>query len=222
MLLAGGLDWSCSEEVLTIAALLSVQSIWSANHDTRAIDASRRRFAVTEGDLLTNLNAFNAYLRQGQSAEWCSQHHLNSRILSRVVQVRAQLKKYMHKYKIAMISANGNSVNIRKAILSGFFANAAHRNPDGTYLTISDKQVLHMHPGSVVYHKNPEWIIYHEVVWTGRFQMRDITVIDPLWLSEIAPHYYQYSGLDQRHKLEVESQHQDNEREAGYRTTPAF
>jgi ATP-dependent RNA helicase DDX35 len=56
-LISSGREYHCSEEILTIAALLSVQSIFNNSPDLRnLVDASRRKFAVYEGDHLTMLN----------------------------------------------------------------------------------------------------------------------------------------------------------------------
>ena len=40
----------------------------------------------------------------------------------------------------------------------------------------------------------PEWVVYHEVVFTTKYFMREVTLIDPAWLTELAPHFYQSKG----------------------------
>jgi ATP-dependent RNA helicase DDX35 len=50
-------ELGCSEEVLSIAAMLSVQMVFVYPRDFRnTVDAVRKRFAVFEGDTLTWLN----------------------------------------------------------------------------------------------------------------------------------------------------------------------
>lgn len=39
---------------------------------------------------------------------------------------------------------------------------------------------------------NPKWIIYHSIVSTDRQYMRNVISIDPSWLREAAPHFYQH------------------------------
>lgn len=52
---------------------------------------------------------------------------------------------------------------------------------------------MHIHPNSVLFKTtSPEWVIYSDVTETTKAFMRDITVIDQLWLSELAPHYYEF------------------------------
>ena len=65
---------------------------------------------------------------------------------------------------------------------------------DGTYRTIKDNQPLAIHPSSVLYtERPPKYVVYLEVQLTSENYMREITAIEPEWLSEIAPHYYKYA-----------------------------
>ena len=63
-------------------------------------ELERRKFTAEEGDHLTLLNVYNAFVnpRVGrQSARWCVQHRLNFRALSRAISIRGQLEKYMRR-----------------------------------------------------------------------------------------------------------------------------
>ena len=48
--------WGCTEEVLTIAAMCSVQGIWVQAEGEKRMESERRKFTVEEGDHLTLLN----------------------------------------------------------------------------------------------------------------------------------------------------------------------
>ena len=39
--------------------------------------------------------------------------------------------------------------------------------------------------------QNPEWLIYHELVLTTKEYMRNVMAIEPKWLIELAPKFYQ-------------------------------
>jgi ATP-dependent RNA helicase DHX8/PRP22 len=47
-----------------------------------------------------------------------------------------------------------------------------------------------IHPSSALFDKNPEWVIYHELVMTSKEYMREVLSIDPKWLLEAAPKYF--------------------------------
>ena len=55
-MLLGSQRWGCTEEVLSIAAMCSVQGIWVQAEGEKRMEGERRKFTVDEGDHLTLLN----------------------------------------------------------------------------------------------------------------------------------------------------------------------
>lgn len=49
-----------------------------------------------------------------------------------------------------------------------------------------------IHPSTVIDNK-PDWVIYNEFVLTTRNYIRTVTKIDPEWLFEVAPEYFDLS-----------------------------
>ncbi|XP_049267062.1 probable ATP-dependent RNA helicase DHX35 isoform X3 [Rhipicephalus sanguineus] len=70
MLLVSG-EFGCSEEALTIVSMLQIESIFlfPSNRRVEARKA-KYKFSVLEGDLLTLLNVYNAFLKEIQT--WCA------------------------------------------------------------------------------------------------------------------------------------------------------
>ncbi|EDV25961.1 uncharacterized protein TRIADDRAFT_24419, partial [Trichoplax adhaerens] len=187
----------CSEEILTITAMLQVQNIFYTPPKRKAAsDNARRKFAVYEGDHLTLLNVYKAFMRCRKSSKWCQENYLNYKALTKAVAIRERLKVFMKKFKLPLISCDDDPEAVCKCLVTGFFANAAKYCGDGCYRTIRDNHVLHIHPNSVLYTEEPpKWVIFHEVLQTKKDYMRDITVIEPSWLYELAPHYYEYGTV---------------------------
>ncbi|CAG8537231.1 15639_t:CDS:10, partial [Acaulospora morrowiae] len=184
--------FQCAEEMLSIAAMLSVQNVFVMNSSAPA-EEERRKFAVEEGDHITLLNVFNAFVTRGKkSARWCHEHCLNFRALSRALSIRQQLRKYLVRFEVPIESCGNDTVKIRKCLVSGYFSQAAKMMPDGSFRTIRDNVVLHIHPSSILFTRNAPWVIFHEVVETTKPFMRDLTVIEPSWLTELAPHFYEF------------------------------
>jgi pre-mRNA-splicing factor ATP-dependent RNA helicase DHX15/PRP43 len=55
--------------------------------------------------------------------------------------------------------------------------------------------------------RKPTWVLYHEFVLTTRNYIRTCTAIEPEWLLEIAPQYYnladsQFGACEARSELE--------------------
>ncbi|WVW83262.1 hypothetical protein I302_105281 [Kwoniella bestiolae CBS 10118] len=193
-------DFRCGEEVLTIAAMTSVQNVFNMSEGgTKGMmsEMERRKFTAEEGDHLTLLNAYNAFTRFGQNNKsWCGNHRLNHKALSRAVAIRKQLKKYLDRFGIPIVSCEGDAKRLRKCLVTGYFKNAARMMPDGTYRSAREGATLHVHPSSVMFTRQPStgWVIYHEVVETTKSFMRDLTVIEEDWLVELAPHFYEFKG----------------------------
>jgi len=192
-MIMASVEYGCTQDIISIAAMLSIQSVFVYPKERGPSESIRLKFAVHEGDHLTLLNVFNAFLEKGQSAGFCNDNFLNYKALTRAVEIRLQLQAYCKRFKLVPTKNNqGDSDSIRKSIVSGFFANAAHLQSDGSYLTVRDRHPLYLHPSSVVFKHPPDWVVFHEVMLTTKEYMRDVTAIDPLWLSEIAPHFYVY------------------------------
>ncbi len=180
--------YRCSEEMLTIAAMISISSPFIIPDEGRSKagaegELERRKFTAEEGDHLTLLNVYNAFVssRVGkQSSRWCASHRLNFKALSRAVSIRGQLLKYMKRFQLPLISCEGDHQRLRKCLVTGFFRNAAKLQPDGTYRSAREQAILHVHPSSVMFNRVPstKWVIFHEVIETTKRFMRDLTVID--------------------------------------------
>jgi ATP-dependent RNA helicase DDX35 len=199
--------FGCLEEILSIAAMLSLQgSVWFSHEGEReAFDTARRKFAAEEGDHVTLLNVYQAFTTKGRrDAKWCRDHCLNYKSMNRAVSIRNQLKRNLERYGIAGNAANARNGSdsqrttssdiapqIRRCLTSGFFAHAARMQVDGTFRTTDGKTVLHPHPSSLMFNRKADWVVFHEVVETSsKIFIRDITKIEKSWLVEYSSGFY--------------------------------
>lgn len=177
--------------------MLQVENIFTQpSSGQRSIQArnAKHNLSVEEGDWITYLNVYNLFVKEGRVRSWADRHYLNYKGLLRVCEVRHRLVSLCNRFRLKVRSANGDVDLVRKCIVAGFFANAAYLDPTGTYRTVRGNHELHIHPNSVLYTQSrpPKWVIYNEVLHTAQEFMRDVTVVEPKWLYEIAPHYYEY------------------------------
>ena len=65
-----------------------------------------------------------------------------------------------------------------------------------------DSRPVAIHPSSILFQLSqvPHWVVYNDCVLTSEEFMRDVSVINPLWLSELAPHYYMVDDPNKRGK----------------------
>jgi ATP-dependent RNA helicase DHX8/PRP22 len=190
MLLAS-VDLGCADDVITIVAMLSVQTIFYRPRDKiEQADERKRRFHSPDGDHCTLLDVYRHWEKQGHSSSWCNENFIVERSLKRAKDVRKQLAGILERVGLPIKSAGSEHARIRKAICAGYFRNACRRDREEGLKIIRDDQQVFIHPSSVLYQKTPEYLIYHELVQTTREYLRDVCIIDPEWLAELAPKLY--------------------------------
>jgi pre-mRNA-splicing factor ATP-dependent RNA helicase DHX15/PRP43 len=200
-MLISSVKYNCSNEIMSIVALLSVPQVFMRPKEhAKLADAAKSKFAHVDGDHLTLLNAYHAYIAKNRDANWCWDNFINIRTMKQADRVRNQLSEIMRRARLPLVSTDFKSrdyyTNIRKAITSGYFMQAAHLERVGHYLTVKDNQVVSLHPSTVV-DSRPSWVIYHEFVLTSKNYIRTCTIVKPEWLLEIAPQYYDMSNFPQ-------------------------
>jgi len=157
-------SFGCLSEILSIAAMVSLQgSVWFHHEgEKKAMESSRRKFAVEEGDHLTYLNVYQAFVTKGKKdPKWCRDHHLNYKALLRAVSIRTQLKRYLERFGIQVDESLSTShqqaglskkpEQIQRCLTTGYFAHAAKMQPDGTFKTVNGGLTLHAHPSSLLF-----------------------------------------------------------------------
>jgi ATP-dependent RNA helicase DDX35 len=203
--------FKCLSEILSIAAMTSLQgNVWFQHEgQKKAMESSRRKFATEEGDHLTLLNVYQAFVGKARKdGKWCRDNYLNYKSMQRAVSIRGQLKRYLERFGIntdeTLSTSNGSkalstgaedmAAQIRRCLTTGFFANAAKMQPDGTFKSVSGGVTMHAHPTSLMFNRKAEYVIFHELLETGnKIYIRDITKIEKAWLTEFAPDYYKVS-----------------------------
>ncbi|ETS61053.1 hypothetical protein PaG_04991 [Moesziomyces aphidis] len=199
-------EFKCSNEILTIAAMLSVPNVFvRPNSQKQQADAAQAEFAHPDGDHLTLLNVYHAYKTNCRdnktAADWCWQNYLSHRALMQADNVRSQLQRLMERHNLDLVSTSFEDkryyTNIQMAIACGFFMQVAHRAGGNkkAFQTIKDNQVVSPHPSSTLDHA-AEFVIYHEFVLTTRNFIRTITEVKPEWLYDFAPAYFDPNNMD--------------------------
>ncbi|XP_069032332.1 pre-mRNA-splicing factor ATP-dependent RNA helicase DHX16 isoform X1 [Embiotoca jacksoni] len=190
-------QYKCSEEVLTIAAMLSVNNSIFYRPKDKVVhaDNARMNFMVPGGDHLVLLNVYTQWVESGYSTQWCYENFIQFRSMRRARDVRDQLEGLMDRIEVEVVSSDGDSVPIRKSVTAGYFYHTA-RLSKGGYKTVKHQQTVYVHPNSSLFEEQPRWLIYHELVFTTKEFMRQVIEIDSGWLLEVAPHYYKSKELE--------------------------
>ena len=213
MLIVSG-QYQCSNEVVSIVAMLSVPNVFMRPAEGRSqADRAHQQFAHVDGDHLTLLNVYHAYKAMespaamsgvaapsstssaaSQSAnKFCWENYLNERALKQADNVRSQLVRLMLKQQIPLTSLPFDHTsyysNIRKCIVEGFFMQAAKLERGGQYTTVKDQQAVSLHPSCVLADR-PEWVVFNEFVLTTKNYIRTCTGVRGEWLLDIGKGYF--------------------------------
>merc|ERR1719198_592185 len=85
-------ELGCSEEILTLVAMLSVQNIWYRPKEKQAqANQKRSKFFQQEGDHVTNIAVYQAWAATKFSNPWCFENFIQARTMRRAQDVRKQL-----------------------------------------------------------------------------------------------------------------------------------
>jgi ATP-dependent RNA helicase DHX8/PRP22 len=190
-MLIASTELGCSDEILTIVAMLSVENPFYRPKDKAAqADMKKAKFNQPEGDHLTLLAIYQGWAASKFSNPWCFENFIQARAIRRAQDVRKQLVTIMDRYRMDIVSAGKQLIKVRKCIVAGYFTNAAKKDPQEGYKTMVEGQPVHIHPSSSLYNKNPEWVLYHELVLTTKEYMRNVLAVEPKWLIELAPKFF--------------------------------
>ncbi|KAK7411357.1 hypothetical protein VNO78_02790 [Psophocarpus tetragonolobus] len=192
-------NYKCSDEIISIAAMLSVgNSIFYRPKDKQVhADNARMNFHTGNvGDHIALLKVYNSWKETNYSTQWCYENYIQVRSMKRARDIRDQLAGLLERVEIEL-TANSNDLDaIKKSITSGFFPHSARLQKNGSYRTVKHPQTVHIHPSGGLAQVLPRWVVYHELVLTTKEYMRQVTELKPDWLVEIAPHYYQLKDVE--------------------------
>ncbi|KAJ6553520.1 P-loop containing nucleoside triphosphate hydrolase protein [Mycena vulgaris] len=196
-------EYGCSNEILTVVAMLSVPPVWRRPmNERREADAAKALLTVPGSDHLTLLNVYNEYKANIADTTWAQSHYLSRHALSQADKARTQLAQIMERFKIDIVTRREQQqlyANIKQVLVCGFFMQVAHKSAGkDIYLTLKDNQVsrfysatrfpAHYSPGQLA--KKPEWVIFNEFILTEERYIRTVTEIKPEWLLKSEPTYF--------------------------------
>lgn len=190
--------YHCSEEIISICSMLTVNNAIFYRPKDKAIHADNARvnFNRPQGDHLTLLNVYNQWKDTNYSIQWCFENFIQHRSMKRARDIRDQLLGLLERVEIEPESNVNDHESIRKCVTSGFFYHTAKLQKGGNYKTVKHNQSVQIHPTSSLFQQLPRWLVYHELVYTTKEFMRQVIEIQPEWLVEIAPHYYQKKEIE--------------------------
>ncbi|KAH8114655.1 P-loop containing nucleoside triphosphate hydrolase protein [Phellopilus nigrolimitatus] len=199
-------ELGCTSEMLGIVSVLSAPSKLFFDSTEQREDAADARalFRHASGDHLTALAVLRAYEElvsggAGKRArrEWCRLHFVNERTLSEAVKIQAQMRGICERQGVDWAaSCGGDDRPVLRSLLSGLTEHVARLRSEGGYVQMFGKsadppscfrQVVKIHPGSVLSNRKAPLIVYDELVLTGSTYARGVSVVDSEMVTECTP-----------------------------------
>ena len=148
-ILLSSFDLSCASEIIDIVSLINASApvFVDRPNERESAAAARAKFVHRDGDHLTAMNAFRAYLavkEQGQKSlgAWCRENHVNGKTLASAVKIRDQLRHLAEREgRDPSISCGSDLDVVGRCLLQGLFMNTALIQPDGSYKQTSGSLV---------------------------------------------------------------------------------
>eukprot|EP00792_Barthelona_sp_PAP020_P013393 TRINITY_DN861_c0_g1_i1.p1 TRINITY_DN861_c0_g1~~TRINITY_DN861_c0_g1_i1.p1 ORF type:complete len:796 (-),score=200.25 TRINITY_DN861_c0_g1_i1:64-2382(-) len=192
------------KDVASIIAVLNAPQPWlRPKNNSRNADKAHAEFHIGRSDHLTLLTLLNTYLKQraefdsqGQGEKmlvrWCNDQFVNPRSLRMANSIRNQLLSICRKMGYPTNSAllRGDMYeSIIRPLVSGFCQQVGYADPSRLMRVLPDGQKCKLHPSSSIKF-TPKWVIYNEFVQTTEYFIRTCSVVEPEWLIEAAPQFY--------------------------------
>ena len=181
----------CLEELLVIAAALSVQDPRERPLDkAAAADERHTRFADERSDFLAHLKLWKLQSEPGLRRV-CRENFLSYPRMQEWRDVHAQLQRLLDDLGWPSSSTHPAQPegyrSIHRALLAGLLGNIGVREEaDGGYAGARGIKFW-IHPGSWA-RKPGRWIVAAELVETTRLYARSVAGINPKWLEELGGH----------------------------------
>ncbi|MGH2948159.1 MAG: ATP-dependent RNA helicase HrpA, partial [Solirubrobacteraceae bacterium] len=182
---------SCADEVIVIAAALSIQDPRERPADQRAqADQQHARFAGEDSDFVAYLNLWR-YLRElsgSQLRKRCRAEFLNYLRVREWQDLVAQLRRSAKAVGVTMNRTPAEPREVHTALLSGLLSHIGLKDPARREYRGARGTRFAIFPSSSLASRPPEWVMVAELMETSRLWGLDAARIDPAWAEPLAEH----------------------------------
>lgn len=161
------------------------------------VEELRKELHRREGDLLTYLTTMQRYTEEHVDRKaWCKRREIDIRVMCLALRIRKQLRALCLKENLLKEAAPADpqpfvplaperAEVLLKCFLKAFDTKAAYMDPaDGSYKICETKQVVAIHPASVLHGKKVEAFMFLEHVYTTKNYAKKVSAIQLTWVVE--------------------------------------
>ena len=175
------------KETIIAAAFLSTNTpfLLPQGEEMEARKAHHAFRSERYGDFVSYLNLYRDYVESGDRDAFAQRYYLDKKILDEILAITEQLEDITGRSGIPIAEGGANSDFI-KACARGLIPFVCVRDGRFDYRSVGLDRIV-IHPGSVLFRENPEFIVAGEIVRTSRTYARSVSPLEKGWLDEIHP-----------------------------------
>lgn len=174
------------EEALIGTAFLSTQGpfVLPPGQELEA-RAAHHAFRDPAGDFVSYLKIFRQYKEARNAAKYCERSFLDDRTMAEIVRVKEQLELIVADMGVPILGG-GSTEDYLCAMSRGLIQFVCARQERGLFRSLTADRIQ-IHPGSVMFKENPQFIVAGEIVRTTRMYAMSVSPLQKHWLPKISP-----------------------------------
>ncbi len=204
-MLLSAVDFGSVYEVMIIVSALSIQDPRERpTEKQQASDEKHRRFADKKSDFLAFLNLWN-YVQEQQKAltknqfrRQCQKDFLNYLRIREWQDIYQQIRLAVREMGLPINSEKAEYQQIHTALLSGLLSHIGLKEAEKQQYLGARNAHFAIFPNSVLFKKQPKWVMAAELVETSKLWGRMVAEIEPEWIEPLAEHLTKKSYSEPR------------------------
>ncbi|MBF0785845.1 ATP-dependent RNA helicase HrpA [Muribacter muris] len=182
-------------EIMMIVSALSIQDPRERPQEKQqSADDKHRRFADKESDFLAFVNLWQFIqtqqkaLSKNQFRRLCQKDYLNYLRVREWQDIYHQLRLAVREMGLPINSEPATYLQIHTALLSGLLSHIGLKDNEKAHYLGARNAHFYLFPNSILFKKQPKWVIAAELVETTKLWGRMVARIEPEWVEPLATH----------------------------------
>ncbi|WP_048750314.1 ATP-dependent RNA helicase HrpA [Aggregatibacter segnis] len=204
-MLLSAVDFGSVYEVMIIVSALSIQDPRERpTEKQQASDEKHRRFTDKKSDFLAFLNLWH-YVQEQQKAltknqfrRQCQKDFLNYLRIREWQDIYQQIRLAVREMGLPINSEKAEYQQIHTALLSGLLSHIGLKEAEKQQYLGARNAHFAIFPNSVLFKKQPKWVMAAELVETSKLWGRMVAEIEPEWIEPLAEHLTKKSYSEPR------------------------
>lgn len=204
-MILSAVNFGCVYEMMIIVSALSIQDPRERPQEKQqASDEKHRRFADKKSDFLAFLNLWyylqeqQKELSKNQFRRQCQKDFLNYLRIREWQDIYHQIRLTVREMGLPINSEKAEYQQIHTALLSGLLSHIGLKEAEKQQYLGARNAHFAIFPNSVLFKKQPKWVMAAELVETSKLWGRMVAEIEPEWIEPLAEHLIKKSYSEPR------------------------